>query len=97
MNGSVYGVAINSSGIGIIGGHDNTGLEPAFAFLVAPNGILTELSGAGFPSIRGIINGVAINSSGAGIIGENYTTALPMPLFLLRMEPLPNSLEEDFS
>ena len=67
--GIIESVAINNSGIGLIGGGDLSGTAPAYAAFMAPNGTLTQLSGDGFPTEQGIIYSVSINEAGAGIIG----------------------------
>ncbi|MEM7175943.1 MAG: autotransporter outer membrane beta-barrel domain-containing protein [Chlamydiota bacterium] len=69
IDGMIRSVAINNSGMGIIGGQDNTGTMPAYAALVSPTGTLTNLFDATFPSTDAVITSVAINNSGSGIIG----------------------------
>src|SRR3989344_2378391 len=64
VGGIINSVAINSSGVGIIGG----GTTTPYVALVAPNGVLTMLTGGGLPT-TGLLNAVTINRSGAGIIG----------------------------
>jgi uncharacterized protein with beta-barrel porin domain len=74
LNGRMNGVAMNSSGLGILGGQDNSG--PAYAAFVSSSGIPIPIT-TGISS--GAINGVAINSSGLGIIGgqNNGTGQVP--------------------
>ena len=75
-NGSIFSVAINSFGTGIIGGRDNNNTTPYAAF-VSPEGVATILTGQ-VTQGNGRIFSVAINSSGVGIIGgdENRTGAI---------------------
>lgn len=72
-----HSVAINNSGIGLIGGQD---AGNAFAGLVAPNGVLTPLISSPFV---GRISSVAINDSGMGLMGgldgSNVYAALIRP------------------
>ena len=65
----IFSSPVYSAAMGIIGGQDQTGLQPGYSALVASDGTLTELSGGSFPSAAGRIFSVAINRGGAGIIG----------------------------
>jgi len=69
--GVIFGVAINGSGDGIIGGLDLTGGASAYAALVSSGGALTSI--VGLPS-TGSIQSVAINESGNGIVGGRDLT-----------------------
>ena len=95
--GQVNAVAINDSGVAIIGGFD-TSLLPAsnvpYAAIVSPGGATSALTGDPLPAI-GWIQSVAINASGAGIIGgfSNSSTpyaALVSPIGVaMNITPLP--------
>ncbi len=73
LTGTIFSVAINSSGASIIGGQDNT--TRLYQALVSPAGVATRLTGgANLPIGTGLINSVAINDSGSGIIGGQENT-----------------------
>ncbi len=70
-SGVIFSAAMNSSGLGLIGGLDLNSLA-AYAALVSPAGTVTHLSLAGI-SATSIIVSVAMNNSGQGLIGgENF-------------------------
>src|SRR5260221_3901778 len=73
-------------GAGLIGGIDTTGTVPAYAAIVAPDGTLTQLSGANFPLIDGLIQSVAINDSGVGLIG-GFSFAGSQPAYAAIVAP----------
>jgi hypothetical protein len=56
-SGSIGSVAINSSGVGLIGGDSN---DSPFAAIVAPNGAITALTGSIFQMGEGRISSVAM-------------------------------------
>jgi len=64
-DGRILSVAINDSGIGLIGGY--SGGDPYAATIV--DGVATTISGL---SSSGIVSSVAINDSGVGLIGGWY-------------------------
>lgn len=66
--GTIFSVAMNGSGAGIIGGEDLTGSSPPYAALVSRTGAMTPLSGTSFPTAGSILS-VDINNSGVGLIG----------------------------
>jgi outer membrane autotransporter protein len=67
----IQGVAINHSGLGLIGGQDE--VSQAFAGYAATDGTVTPLFGTPF---GGAITSVAMNSSGAGLIGGDKESNL---------------------
>lgn len=64
VSGTIASVALNSQGLGLIGGQDQSG--PAYASIVFPSGSLYNLEN--LPSTGAIIT-VALNTQGAGLIG----------------------------
>lgn len=64
-SGQINSVALNESGIGLIGGQDTT---DGFAAFVSPFGVLNVLN-LNLP--MGTIGGTSINTAGNGIIGGN--------------------------
>ena len=64
-----------SKPIGIVGGENKRGSNPAYAAFIHKDGILIPLAGGSFPSTSGVIFSADINRSGVGIIGGNYFTA----------------------
>ncbi|WP_420422091.1 autotransporter domain-containing protein [Simkania sp.] len=66
-DGLIYSVALNNSGIGIIGGYTEANVP--YVALVSPSGVASKISGADAPTGNGEILGVAINHSGVGIVG----------------------------
>ena len=65
-NGYIQSVSINGSGVGLIGGQNQDGIQPAFAAFVHPDGSVVTIA---TPNTNSYVNAVAINSSGIGLIG----------------------------
>ena len=67
-NGYIQSVAINGSGIGLIGGQnqDPMLMQPSFAAFVYPDGSVVPIS---TPTSNSYVNAVSINRSGIGLIG----------------------------
>ena len=63
-NGTIYSVAINDSGLGLIGGNDGSG--NVYAAYAASDTTITTLLDSSF---AGSIQSVALNTSGVGLIG----------------------------
>lgn len=64
--GIIFSTAINSSGLGLIGGNQNMSAD-AYAAYVAPDGSVSPISST--PTGGAQISSVSLNSSGTGIIG----------------------------
>ena len=73
--GEMCSVAINDSGLGIIGGFDNANLP--YVSHISPEGFVTLLTGGALPTGQGQISSVSINASGAGIVGGQDNSSLP--------------------
>ena len=69
-NAPILSVAINSSGVGLIGGGGNyyLGGTPAYAAIVGPGNSVITLT-LNLSSLSSEINSVAINNAGVGLIG----------------------------
>ncbi|MCP5505164.1 MAG: autotransporter domain-containing protein [Chlamydiales bacterium] len=67
-----------SAALGIIGGYNNQGIQPAYAALVSEDGTLIDVKGDNLLSTYAEIFYVAINRAGVGMIGgRNYTGSQP--------------------
>ncbi|MBI3508443.1 MAG: autotransporter domain-containing protein [Chlamydiia bacterium] len=66
---AILTVALNDSGVGLIGGQGTGG--GSYAARVHSDNTLTQLTGAGLSGV-GDVTAIAINASGAGILGANF-------------------------
>jgi hypothetical protein len=62
-SGSIRSVAINASGVGLVGGSDDS---DSYAAIISPSGVATKISGT---PLSALIFSVAINDSGLGVVG----------------------------